>query len=89
MGWLATILGFGVTIAAIMLIYRIAYEGALEIVRSVLGGPSVSQMIQIVISTLLIIVFIALGQWAGRMARDWINAGRRGAPRAARARRSA
>lgn len=83
-GWLATILGFAVTIAAILLVYRIAYEAAVDLARSLLGGPAVSQMVQIVITTLLIIVFIALGQWAGRMARDWINAGRRGAPRARR-----
>ncbi len=82
-GWLATLLGFGVTIVAILLIYRVAYEKTVDIVSGALGS-GMSQMVQVVISMLLLIVFIAIGQWAGRMARDWINAGRPPAPRARR-----
>lgn len=82
-GWLATILGFAVTIAAILLLYRIAYEAAVDLVRGAFGG-TINQTISLVISMLLLVVFIALGQWMGRLARDWINHGRRAAPPARR-----
>ncbi len=87
-GWLATILGFAVTIAAILLLYRIAYEGVVQVVKDTLGGPQLDQMIQLVISMLLLVVSIALGQWFGRKARDWINAGRRAPRRGAAAPRA-
>lgn len=82
-GWLATILGFGVTIVAILLLYRIAYEASVDMVRGAFGG-TITQTISLVITTVLLIVFIALGQWAGRMTRDWINHGRRSGPPARR-----
>ena len=76
-GWLATILGFGVTIAALALIYRLAYEATINLVGAAIGGATLDNMQRLIVSILLLMVFIGVAQRAGRWVRDWINAGRK------------
>ncbi len=74
--FLAALLGFGLAIAASILIYAYAFDGLVWVIDQVIGqdvGPNGRYILMFV----LIFVFIAIGVRVGRFARDWIEAGAR------------
>ena len=76
MAFLAALLGFGLAIAASILIYAYAFDGLVWVIDQVIGqdvGPNGRYILMFV----LIFVFIAIGVRVGRFARDWIEAGAR------------
>jgi uncharacterized membrane protein len=76
-GLLSSLLGFGVTIVAALLIYRLAYSAVLGLVEAALGGATVGALEKWFIAFLLLFIFLAVGARIGRFARDWIDAGKR------------
>jgi len=84
MGLLSSLLGFGVTIAAALLIYRLAYAGVLALVEAGMGGSTVGALEKWFIAFLLLFIFLAVGARIGRFARDWIDAGKKVVARPAR-----
>ena len=82
MGFLASILGFGVTIVAGIIIYTFAFSGAVFLVELFTGPTDATT--RYIIAFVLIFVFVAIATRVGRFARDWIEAGRRVVRRPAR-----
>ena len=74
MAFIASLLGFGVTIMALILSYAYAFQGIVWLVGQVTGATDT--MTRMIIAFVLIFVFVALASKVGRFARDWIEAGR-------------
>lgn len=73
--FLASILGFGVTIVAAILIYAFAFDGTVWLIEQIAGPRGPTEKLVIVFA--LIFVFISIATRVGRHARDWIEAGRK------------
>jgi cytochrome b subunit of formate dehydrogenase len=73
-GWIASLLGFGVSIVAGILIYAFAFDGAVWLVEQVTGPTDA--MTRYIIAFAMIFIFVAIAARVGRFARDWIEAGR-------------
>ena len=80
--WIASILGFGVSVAAAVVIYAYAFDGAVWVIEQ-FTGPTDATM-KWVIAFILIFVFVSIATKVGRFARDWIEAGPRGGRQAAK-----
>lgn len=76
MGFLSWILGFGVTIAAAMILYRLAFDGTVWLIERAVGGK-LGAMEKIFLVFILLFIFIAVATKVGRHARDWINDGKK------------
>lgn len=76
MGVLATILSWAVTIVALMLLFKLAFDATLAGIELIINRPF-SGMESMVVVFILFFVFFAIGGRVGRMVRDWINAGKR------------
>lgn len=74
MAFLASILGFGVTIVAGVLLYAFAFDGAVWLVGQITGP--VGATTRYIIAFAMIFVFVAIAARFGRFARDWIEQGR-------------
>jgi hypothetical protein len=75
-GLLASILGFGVTIAAAMILYRLAFSGVVWAIETAMGGK-IGALEKLFLVFVLLFVFISVATRVGRNTRDWINDGRR------------
>lgn len=88
MALLASLLGFGVTIVAAILIYAVAFQATVAAIEWGLGlnQGTLSPTMKWIVVFILIFIFISLATRVGRFARDWIEAGRKVERRPARAR---
>ncbi len=75
MAFLASLLGFGTTIVAGILLYAYTFNGAVWLVEQITGPTEA--MTKYIIAFALIFVFVSAATRVGRFARDWIEAGRR------------
>jgi hypothetical protein len=82
MGWIASILGFGVSVAAAIVIYVYAFDSTVWMIEKFTGPTDATT--KWIIAFILIFVFVSIGTKVGRFARDWIEAGPRGGRQAAR-----
>ncbi len=83
MAFVAAFLGFGLAVAASILIYAYAFDSVVWLVDQVIGqdiGPNGRYFVMFA----LLFLFISIGVRVGRFARDWIEAGARKTRPAAR-----
>ncbi len=80
--WIASILGFGVSVAAAVVIYSYAFDSTVWMIEQFTGPTDATT--KWIIAFIMIFIFVSIATRFGRFARDWIEAGPRGGRQSAR-----